>query len=83
MANFMTRVELHGVRHDSEIYERLHAAMEKAGFSRQIESADGMRFHLAPAGLLGIRAAKSSSVSCGNTSASFEYNSFGSALPPS
>jgi hypothetical protein len=49
MASFMTRVELHGVKHDSEIYDKLHVAMEKAGFSRQIQGSDGTVYHLPPA----------------------------------
>lgn len=49
MADFMTRVELHGVRNDSEVYENLHAAMERAGFSRRIRAADGTWYHLPPA----------------------------------
>lgn len=44
MANFLARVELHGA--SSQDYENLHAAMEQAGFSRRIQSSDGVWYHL-------------------------------------
>jgi hypothetical protein len=47
MAQFTTRVELHGVI--LEAYGRLHAAMEKSGFSRTIIGDDGITY-LLPAG---------------------------------
>ncbi len=37
MASFTTRVELHGANDDD--YEILHAAMEKEGFTRTIQSS--------------------------------------------
>jgi len=44
MTSFTVRVELHQAEwHD---YEKLHAAMERQGFSRLITSDDGRRFHL-------------------------------------
>ena len=43
--NFTVRVELHGVKHDSEKYTELHAEMEDQGFSRTI-SLDGTRYEL-------------------------------------
>ncbi len=46
MADFITRVELHGVRHNSEEYKTLHQAMEAEGFSRQIDADNGLRYHL-------------------------------------
>lgn len=36
MARFTVRVELHGVRHESEKYEQLHEAMAEEGFSREV-----------------------------------------------
>jgi hypothetical protein len=44
MAQFTTRVELHGVTW--EAYNRLHSAMEKAGFSRTIIGDDGITYML-------------------------------------
>ena len=44
MADFTTRVQLHGgIDQD---YETLHAAMEREGFARVIESDAGEFFHL-------------------------------------
>ncbi|MHA6823886.1 hypothetical protein ACQUKI_20475 [Ralstonia pseudosolanacearum] len=45
MANFTVRVELHGVKHDSETYAELHDEMETEGFKRTI-TRDGATFHL-------------------------------------
>jgi hypothetical protein len=44
MASFTTRVELHNA--SSKDYDTLHAAMERAGFSRVIQSDDGHWYHL-------------------------------------
>ena len=44
MANFTVRVELH--RAEWADYDRLHAAMEQKGFSRQIASDDGKAYHM-------------------------------------
>ncbi len=47
MANFTVRVELHSVsdlNHPS--YTKLHAAMEKGGFSRTVLGSSGKRYHL-------------------------------------
>lgn len=44
MANFTVRVELHHAEWTD--YERLHAAMEQKGFSRQIISDDGKTYHM-------------------------------------
>lgn len=41
MADFVARVELHGVKHDSAIYDLLHDAMEERGFSRDIRGKNG------------------------------------------
>lgn len=46
MASFTTRVELHGVNHDSEKYELLHKAMKIEGFSQVIKGSDGITYHL-------------------------------------
>ena len=44
MASFVTRVELHGA--SAADYERLHVAMERSGFSRQIQADNGNCFQL-------------------------------------
>jgi hypothetical protein len=44
MASFTIRVELHQASYQD--YENLHAAMEKAGFSRSITSDEGKVYHL-------------------------------------
>jgi hypothetical protein len=44
MAQFTVRVELHHA--ELTDYERLHAAMEQKGFSRQITSDDGKTYHM-------------------------------------
>lgn len=44
MTQFTVRVELHRANQDD--YDALHAAMEGEGFSRQIKSSDGTRYHL-------------------------------------
>ena len=44
MNQFITRVELHNGT--SEDYEKLHAAMARAGFSRTIRGSDGVTYHL-------------------------------------
>ena len=44
MAQFTVRVELHRANQDD--YDALHSAMEEEGFSRQIKSDDGTRYHL-------------------------------------
>ena len=49
MASFTVRVELHGVRHDDDIYEVLHSAMAREGFSRTILGGDGKTYHMPPA----------------------------------
>lgn len=46
MAQFITRVELHGVNHDHSAYQVLHGAMEKAGFSRTIKGSNNITYHL-------------------------------------
>jgi hypothetical protein len=44
MPAFTTRVELH--RATADDYETLHDAMDKRGFSRLIESEEGISYHL-------------------------------------
>ncbi len=44
MANFTVRVELH--KAELVDYQRLHAAMEQKGFSRQITADDGRAYHM-------------------------------------
>jgi hypothetical protein len=44
MSSFTTRVELHSGTGDD--YATLHAAMEKEGFTRFIQSGDGKWYHL-------------------------------------
>ena len=44
MPSYTTRVELHSASYQD--YERLHAAMEQAGFSRTIRSDQGVRYQL-------------------------------------
>lgn len=51
MPRFTVRVELHAA--DWDDYETLHAAMEDAGFSRQIESTDGKTYALPTAEYIG------------------------------
>lgn len=46
MAQFITRVELHGVKHGDESYDILHKAMESKGFIRTIKDSDGTTYHL-------------------------------------
>jgi hypothetical protein len=46
MAQFITRVELHGVYHDDNSYQTLHEFMGKAGFKRTIKASDGLLYHL-------------------------------------
>jgi hypothetical protein len=45
MAKFTTRVTLHNVREDSEVYEELHGNMKHEGFERTI-SSDDETYHL-------------------------------------
>ncbi|QTP32602.1 MULTISPECIES: DUF2622 domain-containing protein [Burkholderia] len=50
MAKFTTRVVLHGVEEsDTETYDKLHEAMEKAGFLRKIFGSDDKWYDLPPA----------------------------------
>jgi hypothetical protein len=50
MNKYTTRVELFDTDDGtSEEYTKLHAAMEKAGFSRTIKSDEGHEYHLPPA----------------------------------
>ena len=44
MAQFTVRVELHHA--DQDDYDVLHSAMEDEGFSREIASSEGTRYHL-------------------------------------
>jgi len=44
MPRFITRVELRGAKSDD--YEKLHNAMEKKRYSRNITSGDGITYHL-------------------------------------
>ncbi|MGD1072635.1 MAG: DUF2622 domain-containing protein [Bryobacteraceae bacterium] len=44
MPSFTTRVELHQASYQD--YERLHAVMERAGFSRYITSDKSVTYHL-------------------------------------
>ncbi|WP_369067464.1 hypothetical protein [Burkholderia gladioli] len=44
MADFVTRVELHGA--NSEDYERLHGEMRVRFFKRTIDADDGTTYHL-------------------------------------
>jgi hypothetical protein len=43
MSQFIARVELHNGM--SEDYEKLHAVMTRAGFSRTIWGSDGVTYH--------------------------------------
>ena len=43
MAQFLTRVELHGAKHGDGSYDTLHAAMASAGFLRTIPTVDRTR----------------------------------------
>jgi hypothetical protein len=45
MAQFITRIELRGQPPEAD-YDRLHALMEVAGFSRTIQGYDGQRYRL-------------------------------------
>lgn len=45
MASFTTRVELHGAITQQD-YANLHAAMERQGFTRLIQSDQGTWYHL-------------------------------------
>jgi hypothetical protein len=45
MSAFTTRVELHGYA-SAEDYQRLHQAMEAAGFQRTIKGSNGKWYHL-------------------------------------
>jgi len=49
MAQFITRIELHGVRHDDDSYQLLHDAMEASGFKRTIADDNTKTYHLLPA----------------------------------
>ncbi|KGC09393.1 hypothetical protein DM48_6813 [Burkholderia gladioli] len=49
MADFTTRVVLHGKHHDHPNYDKLHDAMERAGFSRLIQGENNVWYHLPPA----------------------------------
>jgi hypothetical protein len=44
MAKFSVRVELHAASYAD--YEKLHASMERRGFSRLIKSDEGKTYHL-------------------------------------
>lgn len=44
MSYYVTRVELHYATYED--YENLHAAMQRAGFSRAIVGDDGETYHL-------------------------------------
>jgi len=44
MSLFTVRIELHNAQWDD--YETLHSAMEQQGFSRQITSDEGARYHM-------------------------------------
>lgn len=48
MAKFNTRVELRDLSsaNHRDTYDRLHAAMERAGFERFIVAGDGTKYHL-------------------------------------
>jgi hypothetical protein len=48
MANALARVELHGQPEDSAQYRSLHAAMERAGFSRTIVDGNTNKTHYLP-----------------------------------
>jgi len=49
MAQFITRVELHGKGHNEPAYQQLHLAMEAKGFKRTISSGDNKEYNLPPA----------------------------------
>lgn len=50
MARFTTRVVLHGVEEsDTDTYEKLHAAMGRAKFSRTIQGTDMVVYDMPPA----------------------------------
>jgi len=44
MSNYITRVELHGATYED--YEKLHAAMASAGFTRKVRADDGTIYQL-------------------------------------
>jgi hypothetical protein len=46
MTSFTTRVTLHKVKEDSEVYTELHDYMEQEGFKRTIKSGDDITYHL-------------------------------------
>lgn len=46
MAQFITRIELHGANHNETPYEVLHNAMIANGFKRTIVTDDKKTFHL-------------------------------------
>jgi hypothetical protein len=46
MAQFITRVELHGAGHDEPAYQTLHDSMEAHGFKRTIKADDKKVYHL-------------------------------------
>ena len=43
MARFLTRVELHGAKHDDDSYKTLHAEMVKRKFSMTIATDKGVK----------------------------------------
>ena len=46
MKDFIVRVELHGAGDEPDVYEKLHEAMEDAGFSRKILSVGKVSYKL-------------------------------------
>lgn len=44
MARFFVRIQLDGRSSDDARYEELHSAMERAGFSREIRTSNGLRW---------------------------------------
>lgn len=46
MAQFITRVELHGAIHGDGSYDILHSEMEANGFKRTITAADGKVYQM-------------------------------------
>jgi hypothetical protein len=46
MTSFTTRVTLHKVKEDSEVYTELHDYMEQEGFKRTITSNNDVTYHL-------------------------------------
>ena len=49
MPKFIVRIVLHGVKEDADVYEDLHAKMEKQKYFRWIKGSNGKFYKLPPA----------------------------------